>query len=184
MSDQETLPLDQSPYLDISDPNYSIRSPEVRAARDNSWYARTPYGLAVLRYEEMSKLLIHKSLRQGSHAWPELSGVSSGLFADWWKNTILVTEGQDHRRLRRLVNPAFSPKTVKGLMENFERITNELIDTFIDKVECDFMAEFADPYAARILSHLIGLPKEVSKDILDLSSEMGLALGVTFKSLT
>ena len=150
-------------------------------ARDLSWYARTPYGLAILRYEEMSKLLIHKSLRQGSHAWPELNGVTSGLFADWWKNTILVTEGQDHRRLRRLVNPAFSPKTVKGLMENFERITNELIDTFIDKGECDFMAEFADPYAARILTHLIGLPKEVSKDILDLSSEMGLALGVTFK---
>tara|TARA_B100000780_G_scaffold19050_1_gene12348 strand:+ start:55 stop:1263 length:1209 start_codon:yes stop_codon:yes gene_type:complete len=181
MLDHETLPFEAAPFLDISDPNYSIRSPEVRAARDLSWYARTPYGLAILRYEEMSKLLIHKSLRQGSHAWPELNGVESGLFSDWWKNTILVTEGQDHRRLRRLVNPAFSPKTVKGLMENFERITNELIDNFIDKGECDFMAEFADPYAARILTHLIGLPQAVSQDILALSSEMGLALGVTFK---
>ena len=43
------------------------------------------------------------------------------------------------------------------------------------------MADFADPYAARILTHLIGLPQEVSQDILALSSEMGLALGVTFK---
>ena len=66
-------------------------------------------------------------------------------------------------------------------MENFERITNELIDGFIDKGQCDFMADFADPYAARILTHLIGLPQEVSQDILTLSSEMGLALGVTFK---
>ena len=63
MLDQETLPLEAAPFLDISDPNYSIRSPKVRAAREQSWYARTPYGLAVLRYEEMSKLLIHKSLR-------------------------------------------------------------------------------------------------------------------------
>ena len=145
MLDQETLPLEVASILDISDPNYSIRSPEFWAAREQSWYARTPYGLAVLRYEEMSKLLIHKSLRQGSHAWPELNGVKTGLFSDWWKNTILVTEGQDHRRLRRLVNPAFSPKTVKGLMENFERITNELIDGFIDKGQCYFMADFADP---------------------------------------
>jgi cytochrome P450 len=148
MLDQETLPLDAAPFLDISDPNYSIRSPEVRAAREQSWYARTPYGLAVLRYEEMSKLLIHKSLRQGSHAWPELNGVEAGLFSDWWKNTILVTEGQDHRRLRRLVNPAFSPKTVKGLMENFERITNELIDGFIDRRSRTIFSRFPRRWAS------------------------------------
>ena len=34
------------PFLKLSDPSFSIRSPEVREARECSWYARTPYGIA------------------------------------------------------------------------------------------------------------------------------------------
>lgn len=181
MSLDDTLPMGDAPFLDLADPTYSIRSPEVRAAREASWYARTPYGLAILRYEEMGKLLIHRSLRQGSHAWPDHNGVGSGHFADWWRKTILVTEGVDHRRLRKFVNPAFSPKTVKGLMPDFERVTHELIDGFVDKGECDFMKEFADPYAGRVLTMLLGMPASAADEILRLAADMGLALGVTYK---
>ncbi|MEM6620138.1 MAG: cytochrome P450, partial [Pseudomonadota bacterium] len=138
---QDTLPLTEAPYLDIADPEYSVRSPEVRAARDASWYARTPYGLAILRHTEMGQLLVHNSLRQGSHAWPELNGVSHGLFAEWWGSTILVTEGDSHHRLRRFVNPAFSPKAVRAMMPEFERITNDLMAGFMERGTCDFMAE-------------------------------------------
>ena len=176
-----TLPFEAAPYLDIADPTYSVRSAAVRAARDASWYARTPYGLAILRYQEMGKLLIHKSLRQGSHAWPDHNGVGSGHFADWWRETILVTEGTDHRRLRKFVNPAFSPKTVKALMPEFERVTHSLIDGFAEKGGCDFMAEFADPYAGRVLTMLLGMPEEAGDRILSLAADMGLALGVTYK---
>ena len=178
---EQTLPLDVAPFLDLADPTYSVRSDPVRAARDVSWYARTPYGLAILRYEEMGKLLIHKSLRQGSHAWPEHNGVGSGHFADWWRNTILVTEGTDHRRLRKFVNPAFSPKTVKRLMPEFERVSHELIDQFIEKGSCDFMKDFADPYAGRVLTMLLGMPDSAATEILRLAADMGLALGVTYK---
>ena len=45
------------PFLRLSEPSFSIRSPEVREARKRSWYARTPYGIAVLRYEDVGKLL-------------------------------------------------------------------------------------------------------------------------------
>jgi len=181
LSLQETLPLDAAPYLDISDPAYSIRSDEVRAARDVSWYARTPYGLAILRYEEMGELLVHESLRQGSHAWPEHNGVGSGHFADWWRETILVNEGEDHARLRKFANPAFSPRIVKALMPEFERLTHDLINKFVDKGECDFMRVFADPYAGRVLTMLLGMPEERGGQILELAADMGLALGVTYK---
>ncbi len=176
-----TLPFDEAPFLDLSDPKYSVRSKPVREAREASWYARTPYGLAILRYEEMGQLLIHKSLRQGSHAWPDHNGVGSGHFADWWRETILVTEGTDHRRLRKFVNPAFSPKTVRNLMPEFEAVTHELIDAFIDQGQCDFMKDFADPYAGRVLTMLLGMDASAAGQILSLASDMGLALGVTYK---
>lgn len=175
--------LDDAPFLDVANPDFSLRSTPVRKARDASWFARTPYGLAVLRHKEVGELLTHDSLIQGSQNWPELNGVTEGVFHDWWNNTILVTEGKDHWRLRRLVNPAFSPKVVKALMPDFERIANDLADDFIAKGECDFMADFADPYAARVLCLLLGLPESEADFILRTSATMGLSLGVNFPNV-
>jgi cytochrome P450 len=169
------------PFLDLSDPALSLRSPAVRAAREKSWYARTPYGLAVLRHNEMGRMLNHPSLRQGSHNWPALNGITSGMFAEWWMTTILVTEGQDHRRLRKAVTPTFSGRTVQRLEPEFRKLAGELIDTFIDAGHCDFMAAFANLYAARVLTLLLGLPSSDAPRIFTLASEMGLALGVTFR---
>src|SRR5215475_11703003 len=95
------------PFLNLADRNFSIRSTVVREAREKSWYARTPYGIAVLRYAEVGSLLRDARLRQGSYKWPAHNG-ASGLFADWWLRMLLNRVGSDHDRLRRLVNPAFS----------------------------------------------------------------------------
>ena len=178
----DTPPLHRAPFLDLSDPRLSLRGPELQAARAASWYARTPYGIAILRHAEMGRLLTHDGLRQGSHRWAQMAGVTQGLFADWWGTSILVTEGADHWRLRRLVNPAFSARVVEALMPEFERIANDLIDGFADTRTCDAMHDFADPYAARILCLLLGLPDRDAPEILRLASTMGLALGVNYKA--
>ncbi|MEL6264980.1 MAG: cytochrome P450 [Pseudomonadota bacterium] len=175
-----TADLD-APYLPMDDPAFSLRDPMVAQARARSWYARTPYGIAVLRHREMGELLVNRSLRQGSHAWPAHNGVS-GLFADWWARTILVQEGADHTRLRRLVNPAFSPRLLEVMRPRFEAMADALVDRFAERGQCDFMAEFADPYASQILCLMLGLPQEEAPRVLELSADMGLALGVDFKA--
>ena len=168
-----------APFLPLDDPSFSLRDPRVAEARQQSWYARTPYGLAVLRHKEMGELLINRALRQGSHAWPDLNGVT-GVFAEWWARTILVIEGEDHTRLRRLVNPAFSPHLLETMRPRFEDMAAALLNGFVDRGACDFMAEFADPYAAQILCLMLGLPQEEAPRVLSLSADMGLALGVDF----
>jgi hypothetical protein len=58
--------LAELPYLDEADPAFSIRSPDVKAARAQSWFARTPYGIAVLRYDEVQKMLRHPYCGKGA----------------------------------------------------------------------------------------------------------------------
>ena len=67
------------PYLNIADPAFVIDSEEVLGAREESWYARTNYGLAVLRYDEVSQLLKDRRLKQGSAAWPAHHGVDRAV---------------------------------------------------------------------------------------------------------
>lgn len=172
--------LDEAPYLNLADPALSVRAKPVKDARNESWFARTPYGIAVLRHSDMRAMLLHKSLRQGSHAWPAHNDVT-GIFADWWGRTVLVKEGDDHARLRKLVNPAFAPKVVSGMRPEFDKLATDLADEFCGRGTCEFMSDFADRYAARILCHILGMPMEESDHVLRLSATMGLALGVSFK---
>lgn len=177
---QDSLVADNLPYLDISDPGFSIRSSEVMNAREASWCARTNYGLAVLRYDDVQKLLRHPKLRQGSYRWPALNDVT-GEFARWWESMLLSQEGDNHARLRRMANPAFSPKLITTLAPKFTELATMLIDEFAPKGECDFIAEFTEPYATGVICELLGLPFERWRELADIAAEMGLALGVTFK---
>jgi cytochrome P450 len=168
------------PFLRLSDPSFSIRSPEVREARERSWYARTPYGIAVLRYEDVGTLLRDPRLRQGSYAWPAHNNVT-GVFADWWLRIVLNRVGEDHARLRRLASPAFSPKLVVPLQPKFAAIANEIVDGFAGRGRCDFMAEFSEPYVTRVICLLLGLDQSEWRQLADIVAGMGLALGVTFR---
>jgi len=167
------------PYFDVSDPDFSVSSAEVRAARERSWYARTNFGLAVLRYEQTSVLLKDRRLRQGSFAWPEQHGITEGLLHRWWSLIMLSVEGDDHRRLRRLANPAFSRALMEKMVPGFRRLAGELIDAFAGRGRCEFVSEFAEPYSARVLCRLVGLDEARWRDLSHWSTDIGLAFGVT-----
>ncbi|MEV0974672.1 cytochrome P450 [Microtetraspora glauca] len=174
-------PPDAAPRLDIADPSFSITSDLVHEARERSWYARTNYGIAILRYEEVSRLLKHPKLRQGSAAWPAHNGVTEGPFADWFASWVLNKEGEEHHRLRRLMNPAFSSKLIGGLVPRFQALATELIDGFAEPGRCEFVSEFAEPYAARVIAIMLGLPEHEWPIIARESATIGLAMGITLR---
>ena len=170
----------EAPYLNLSNPDFSIRSKEVRLAREQNWYAHTPYGLAVLRYDDVGTLLKDQRLRQGSYAWPA-HNKASGAFADWWLRMLFNQEGETHARLRRLANPAFSPKLIASLQPRFIALANDLVDQFGKRGTCDFMAEFSEPYATRVICILLGLDQNEWRNLADIAADMGLALGVNYR---
>lgn len=173
--------IHDAPYFDISDPSFSMHSDEVRRARERSWFARTNYGLAVLRHDEVGALLKDRRLVQGSARWPERNGVVGGPFAQWWSRALLNLEGEDHHRIRRLLNPAFTPKLIQGLAPRFHAVTEELLDGFAAAGRCEFMSEFAGPYAARALGIILDIPASDCRRIAGWAGDLGLALGVNIR---
>ncbi len=172
------LAADQLPYLDVSAPGFSVASAEVQAARERGWCARTPYGLAVLRYGEMGALLKDRRLKQGSAGWPAHHGVTSGPVVDWWARTVLNLEGEDHHRLRRLLNPAFSPKLIADLRPRFAALADELMDGFAAAGRCEFMADFGIPYAGRVIAIMLGIPEEQWRGLAGWATDLGLLTSV------
>lgn len=175
------VPLDEVPHFDVSDPEFSLTSAEVHDARERSWYATTPYGIAVLRYAEMNKLLKSRQLRQGSIAWPAHNGVTEGPFAQWWASWLLNKEGEEHRRLRRLMTPAFTQQLIAGQVPRFQALAGELVDAFAEPDRCEFMTEFAEPYSARVTAIMLGTPEEDWRILAKEATTIGLAMAVTLK---
>jgi cytochrome P450 len=168
-------------FLALADPAFAVTSPQVHQARQAGWYARTSYGIAVLRRREAGQLLSHPGLRQGSFAWPAHHGITSGPFADWWANWVLHKEGADHRRLRKLLNPAFSRRPVEAMRPRFRALASELVDSFAESGRCEFMAEFAEPYAARVIAYMLGIGEQEWPLIARDSAIIGLATGVRIR---
>ena len=69
---------DDVPYFNLGDPEFDVTSPEVHRARERTWYVRTNYGHAVLRYDEMNQFLKDRRFRQGNAQWPAQNGIHSG----------------------------------------------------------------------------------------------------------
>ena len=73
-------------------------------------------------------------------------------------NHMLNRDGDDHRRLRRLVTKAFTPKVVEQLRPRIQAIADELLDAVEARGSMDLSAEYAFPLPITVIAELLGVP--------------------------
>lgn len=169
------------PFLDFDDPAFSTRSNQVSDARRVGWAARTPYGLAVLRYREAGQILRDRRFRQGSHGWPASQGLT-GPFADFWSASVIGQEGDHHRALRAIADPALSPDRIATMRPAFAAIADDLASALRCSDRAEFQSQFAFPFAGQAIATLLGLPAQDWKPLAQDAAALGLAMGVQAKS--
>lgn len=171
---------DALPYLDLANPAFSTRGPDVVAARDQNWCAETPFGLAVLRFREVGQVLRDRRFRQGSHNWPDTVGID-GPFAEFWRQSVIGREGDAHRKLRALAVPALSEEYVLGLKPAFEQIAADLCAELRKSDHCEFQSAFCEPFAGQAITTLLGMERERWPEVAHDAANLGLAMGVGAK---
>jgi cytochrome P450 len=70
----------------------------------------------------------------------------------------LELDPPDHTAFRNVLQPMFSPPRMAALETEMRTIITELIDSFIERGECEFVAEFAHELPARVFLAQMGLP--------------------------
>jgi cytochrome P450 len=78
----------------------------------------------------------------------------------------------DHVKFRRLLDPLFAPKQVAQLEADVRKLSNQLIDDFIDSGECEFNSAFAIPLPCTVFLRLLGLPLEELDLFLELKDNI------------
>ncbi|WP_223166769.1 cytochrome P450 [Nonomuraea sp. SYSU D8015] len=183
MSDLVQLPFEQAGpmrpapllrALQARGPIHAIRT----AVGDPAWL--------VTGYEQVRRLLDDARLGR-AHREPERasrtgeSALFGGPLGDF------DTEQADHRRMRSLLQPHFSPKRMRALRGRVEALTADLLDGLAAAgPPADLHAELALPLPIAVICELLGVPYEdraqfrawtqAAADITDRArSEQGLA---------
>ncbi|HET9169872.1 MAG TPA: cytochrome P450 [Actinospica sp.] len=82
-------------------------------------------------------------------------------------SNMFTAYGADHRRLRRLVSPAFAARRVAALAPRIEEMTSALLDTLAATPRgqsADLREGFAVPLPIQVISSLMGLSEVTRKD--------------------
>src|SRR4051812_39222664 len=148
------------PEFEFMDPTLSgERYHELFAElADKNWLARAEIGYFVLDREASELFLRTRSPRFPGLEIAEMFGVDDGPLAEEMRRNILHLDGDDHRRLRQLVNPAFTPRAADRWRPAMRGFLEELFADVEPAGRCEFVEAFAKPYPSLTIATLMGAP--------------------------
>lgn len=123
-----------------------------------TWIARGTFAYTVFTYEDCQAILRDKRWHNAASLATEMMGVNDPRIKERRRESILSAEGDVHTRLRRLVAPAFSPRSADRLRPFMREVVNSLVDAVAPAGRCDLAADVCDPYPIPIICELLGAP--------------------------
>jgi cytochrome P450 len=66
----------------------------------------------------------------------------------------------EHTRFRKILQPFFSPHTLKEMLPSLQKQALDIVDEIAKKGECEAVADVAIPYPSQVFLTLFGLPLE------------------------
>jgi cytochrome P450 len=156
----------------IVDQQRSDRHALLRGIAKESWLARTDIGYSVLTYESVMGILRDKRWHSATGMVAQLQGITDEAFLGRRRVSILNAEGEVHVRLRRLVAPAFSPRSADRLRPFMRETVNSLLDPFAASGRAEVVGDICEPYPIPIICELLGAPKEDWKLFSRLATEI------------
>ncbi|MFF8727525.1 cytochrome P450 [Streptomyces sp. NPDC015171] len=158
----------------VLDPTGAAAHQEHRALRAEGPAARVDIlgvqAWAVTDPALLKRLLTSPDVSKDARAhWPEFEQRAATWPLALWiavKN-MFTAYGADHRRLRRMVAPAFSARRIAHLRPAVEAIVTDLVDALAARPAgevVDLREQLAYPLPIAVIGHLMGVPEEQRAD--------------------
>jgi cytochrome P450 len=148
------------PELDFFD--VGLKGDRFHRAMDElssaGWLASSPVGYFVLDRESAAFFLRTKAATFPGMKIAEMFEVPEGPLLEEMRRNILHINGDDHRRLRNLVNPAFTPRAANRWRPAMREFLERLWEPLADSDRCEFVEAFAKPYPSLTIATVMGAP--------------------------
>src|SRR5215207_5923215 len=147
------------PQFDVMDTTLrGARFHDAMKALRGHWLAQGPLGYVVVEREAAHFFLRSKACTFPGKKLAELFGMTEGALGEEVRRNILHIDGDDHRRLRNLVNPAFTPRAADTWRPRMREFLAQLWDGLDGAQEIEFVEAFAKPYPSLTIAAVLGAP--------------------------
>ncbi len=145
--------------------NAELRGDRYRAAMaelegHDGWLASSPFGYIVLDREAGEFFLRTRAAVFPGLTIADLFQVTDGPLREEIVKNIINVNGDDHRRLRNLVNPALAPRAVDRYRPAMRRFLEQLLADVPADGRTEFIGDFAKPYPSLVIAEVMGAPLE------------------------
>lgn len=121
--------------------------------------------IALTRYDDVDELLRHPLATVQPEPGKFPARIGNGPASRFYRESLPFIDAPDHTRMRRIVTPAFNPKTVANMRSWIEEIIDAHLDKLGESRDVDFVAAFADPVPAEIACRLLHVPLEDADEL-------------------
>jgi len=148
------------PEFDFLDANLSgSRYHEiVHGLAAESWVVHSDIAYFVLDRDAGEQFLRTKSAGFPGHELAEIFGITDGPLAEEMRRNILHLDGEQHRRLRNLVNPFFTPRAADRWRPAMRGFLAELWEPLADRGSCEAIEDLCKPYPSLTIATVMGAP--------------------------
>jgi cytochrome P450 len=124
-----------------------------------TWLARVPLGYMTLDREAGEFFLRTKQATFPGQKIAELFAIEDGPLREEIDRNILHVDGDDHRRLRNLLNPFFTPRAADRWRPVMRALIEELFASVATAGRCEFVGAIAKPYPSMTIATVMGAPR-------------------------
>jgi cytochrome P450 len=163
------LELPEFDYTDQTLRGDSYRE-AMRGLEGNGWLLSGPLGYVVVDREAGEFFLRTKAAVFPGLTMAEMFGVQDGPLHREMTGNIINVNGDDHRRLRNLVNPALAPRAAEVHRPAMRGFLEQLRDALPEDGRCEFGDAFAKPFPSLTIAHVLGAPLEDAPRLFDWSN--------------
>jgi cholest-4-en-3-one 26-monooxygenase len=73
---------------------------------------------------------------------------------------LLNMDPPEHGEYRSILSQYFTPRSIRALEPEIAKITNQLLDDVMDRVECDFVTEISCKVPIAVIAEMLGVPRK------------------------
>jgi cytochrome P450 len=132
--------------------HWLLRNDPVHRGADGLWY--------VSRYADVRSVLSDQRFGRAGIRDYWISLVGPGPLSQILRHTLFFRDPPDHDRLRALLAPAFTPRSLRAMEPMIDEVVDDLLAPALRDGGMDVVNDFAYPLALTVIARLLGIPAE------------------------
>jgi cytochrome P450 family 103 len=139
-------------------------------------------GYIAIRAADIEPLAFDPRTRQIETEQLAVRGIHSGPLVELWSNSMLFSNGGEHRRRRAPMSRAFAFKLIEQMRPRIRVAARNILEQHLQAGELDFLGGFASLIPAHIIANILGIPPADVPHFTELVYSVSRSLSISYSN--